>query len=139
MLYPFFSLWSTPQTRLLASVFLWVAMAFAALYSLMLLTALVGVWRSVGRKEKMVEKLQESAQISYRRSMARFKFLLLILVVTATLTMATFIPTEIHEYGLETKSGALSVYSGLLTGSYALWNVYTIIVLVVHVQGSGGE
>ena len=32
----------------------------------MLLTALVGVWRSVGRKEKMVEKLQESAQISYR-------------------------------------------------------------------------
>ena len=43
--------------------------------------------------------------------MARFKFLLLILVVTATLTIATFIPTEIHEYGLETKSGALSVYS----------------------------
>ena len=41
-------------------------MAFAALYSLMLLTALIGVWRSVGRKEKMVEKLQESAQVSYR-------------------------------------------------------------------------
>ena len=28
---------------------------------------------------------------------------------------------------------------GLLTGSYALWNVYAIIVLVVHVQGAGGE
>ena len=28
---------------------------------------------------------------------------------------------------------------GLLTGSYALWNVYAIIVLTVHVQGAGGE
>lgn len=43
--------------------------------------------------------------------MVRFKFLLAVLVVTATVTIATFIPTEIHEYGLETKGGALSVYS----------------------------
>ena len=28
---------------------------------------------------------------------------------------------------------------GLLTGSYALWNVYAMIVLAVHVQGAGGE
>ena len=48
------------------SVFLWIAVAIAGLYSLMLLSALVGVWRNVGKKEKMVEKLQESAQISYR-------------------------------------------------------------------------
>lgn len=48
------------------SVFLWIAVVIAALYSLMLLSALVGVWRSVSKKEKMVEKLQESAQISYR-------------------------------------------------------------------------
>ena len=45
---------------------MWTAVVIAALYSLMLLLALVGVWRSVSKKEKMVEKLQESAQISYR-------------------------------------------------------------------------
>lgn len=53
--------------------------------------------------------------------MARFKFLLVVLVVTATITIATFIPTEIHEYGLETKSGALSIYSEfLLSGSWSI-------------------
>ena len=52
--------------------------------------------------------------------MARFKFLLVILVVTATITIATFIPTEIHEYGLETQSGALSIYSEFfLSGSWS--------------------
>ena len=32
-----------------------------------------------------------------------------------------------------------SLSGGLLTGSYALWNVYAMIVLAVHVQGAGGE
>ena len=32
-----------------------------------------------------------------------------------------------------------SFTGGLLTGSYALWNVYAMIVLAVHVQGAGGE
>ena len=57
------------------------------------------------------------------------------LTITAAVTLSTFIPTEIHDFGMEASAATMSVYSGILTGSYALWNVYTVIVLVEHIIG----
>jgi hypothetical protein len=136
VVYPFFSMWESPKTAMVANTFLWVAIGFAALYGLMLLFAVVHVWWSVARKEKVVETLSETAKAEYRKSMSRFKFLLFLLVVTSVLTIATYMPTELHEYGLEASPVTYSVYSGLLTGSYALWNVYTIIVLIISTLGA---
>ena len=116
-------------------MFLAISITAAALYSVMLLVRLVSVWLSVPEKEKVLEGMAEMPKAAYRRSMSQFKFLLTMLTITAAVTLSTFIPTEIHDFGMEASAATMSVYSGILTGSYALWNVYTVIVLVEHIIG----
>ena len=53
--------------------------------------------------------------------MSQFKFLLTMLTITAAVTLSTFIPTEIHDFGMEASAATMSVYSEL---EYPIGSMY---------------
>ncbi|VDO99140.1 unnamed protein product [Soboliphyme baturini] len=91
---PFFSIWSTTLGSNLAYTFIVLAAISACVYFAFLLYMIIRVARTINRKRSSLEIMKPSRRLRVQSIIYRFKFLMLLTLVAAALTVSAFIFTQ---------------------------------------------
>nr|MBE5727743.1 wntless [Cucujiformia] len=94
---PFFTIWATPVGANLALAFVVLAGLAAALYLAFLVRAVWRAFRSVGAKRSALPSMSRARRLHYEGVIYRFNFLMLATVVCATVTIISFVLTQVSE------------------------------------------
>ncbi|XP_067679551.1 protein wntless homolog isoform X1 [Haliotis asinina] len=131
---PFFSIWTTKVGTNLALTFIILAGMSACLYFIFLCYMIFKVFRNISAKKLSLPHMSSVRRKFYMGLIYRFKFLMLITLLCAALTVIFFIISQVSEgswkWGDENIS--LEYTSAFLTGVYGMWNVYVIGLLCMY-------
>ncbi|XP_005098548.1 protein wntless homolog [Aplysia californica] len=131
---PFFSIWSSEVGAIAALGFIIVAGISACLYFVFLCYLVFRVFRNISSKRTSLMQMSSVRRKYYSGLIYRFKFLMLVTLLCAALTVISFIIGQVSEgqwkWGDEDLS--LEYTSAFLTGTYGMWNVYVISLLCLY-------
>lgn len=114
----------------LAMALLVLASIAGCVYFLLLLFMVIKVFRVISVKQRTVPRYGKKLGTVVRR----FKFLMILTVGTAGLSVASYILSQSYDGHLDigTESHGIEVNSAFFTGVYGLWNIYLFLVLSVY-------
>lgn len=131
---PFFSMWSSETGSKLALAFIILAAIAATCYFLFLCVMIFRVFRNISAKRSSLPSMSVMRKKYYMGLIFRFKFLMLLTLFCAALTVAAFIISQLSEgrwkWGDENLK--LEYSSAFFTGVYGLWNVYIFGLLSLY-------
>ncbi|KAK0059222.1 protein wntless [Biomphalaria pfeifferi] len=128
---PFFSIWSSEIGGAAAFGFIITAGIAACIYFLFLCYLVFRVFRNISLKRTSLLHMSTLRRKYYSGLIFRFKFLMIVTLLCAALTVIFFIIGQLSEG--QWKWGDIDVSleytSAFLTGVYGMWNVYVIAIL----------
>ncbi|GFR64492.1 protein wntless [Elysia marginata] len=131
---PFFSIWSSEVGSIAAFTFIIVASVAACVYFLFLCYLVFKVFRNISTKRTSLLHMSTFRRKYYSGLIFRFKFLMIVTLLCAALTVIFFILGQVSEG--EWKWGdediTLEYTSAFLTGVYGMWNVYVMALLALY-------
>ncbi|XP_052101149.1 protein wntless homolog [Mytilus californianus] len=131
---PFYSIWSSEIGSKLALAFIILAAVAATAYFLFLCVMIYRVFRNISAKKSTLPSMSHMRKKYYMGLIFRFKFLMLLTLFCAALTVIFFIISQLSEgqwkWGDENLK--LEYSSAFFTGVYGLWNVYIFGLLSLY-------
>ncbi|KAM8930398.1 protein wntless homolog isoform 2-T2 [Pelodytes ibericus] len=129
---PFYSIWTTDVGAELAMAFIIVAGICACLYFLFLCFMVYQVFRNISGKQSSLPALSKARRLHYQGLIFRFKFLMIITLACAALTVIFFITTQISEGNWKWGEVTIELNSAFFTGVYGMWNLYVFALMFLY-------
>eukprot|EP00064_Thunnus_orientalis_P003615 superscaffoldBa00000302_g3625 len=88
--------------------------------------------RNIGGKIQQLPAMPEARKLHYKGIIFRFKFLMLVTLACAAMTVIFFILTQVSEGHWHWGDYTLQVHSAFLTGIYGMWNLYVFTIIFLY-------
>ncbi|XP_059174056.1 protein wntless homolog B-like isoform X2 [Physella acuta] len=131
---PFYSIWSSEAGGTAAFGFIITAGVAACLYFIFLCYLVFKVFRNISAKRNSLLHMSTLRRQYYSGRIFRFKFLMVVTLLCAALTVIFFIIGQLSEgqWKWADVDVSLEYTSAFLTGVYGMWNVYVIALLCLY-------
>ncbi|XP_004570621.1 protein wntless homolog isoform X1 [Maylandia zebra] len=129
---PFYSIWASDIGTELAMAFIIVAGICACLYFLFLCFMVFQVFRNISGKRMSLPAMSKARQLHYEGLIFRFKFLMLVTLACAALTVIFFIISQVNEGHWHWGEHTVQVNSAFFTGIYGMWNLYVFAIMFLY-------
>ncbi|MBN3284552.1 WLS protein, partial [Polyodon spathula] len=132
---PFYSIWASDVGTELANLqmaFIIVAGICACLYFLFLCFMVFQVFRNINGKRTALPAMSKARRLHYEGLIFRFKFLMLITLACAALTIIFFIISQVNEGHWHWGGYTVQVNSAFFTGIYGMWNLYVFAIMFLY-------
>ncbi|XP_075615244.1 protein wntless homolog isoform X2 [Balearica regulorum gibbericeps] len=129
---PFYSIWTTEVGTELAMAFIIVAGICLCLYFLFLCFMVFQVFRNIGGKQSSLPAMSKARRLHYEGLIFRFKFLMLITLACAAMTVIFFIVSQVTEGHWKWGDITIQVNSAFFTGIYGMWNLYVFALMFLY-------
>ncbi|XP_039458144.1 protein wntless homolog isoform X1 [Oreochromis aureus] len=129
---PFYSIWASDIGTELAMAFIIVAGICACLYFLFLCFMVFQVFRNISGKRMSLPAMTKARQLHYEGLIFRFKFLMLVTLACAALTVIFFIISQVNEGHWHWGEHTVQVNSAFFTGIYGMWNLYVFAIMFLY-------
>ncbi|OCT84803.1 hypothetical protein XELAEV_18022960mg [Xenopus laevis] len=129
---PFYSIWTTDVGAEIAMAFIIVAGICACLYFLFLCFMVYQVFRNISGKRSNLPAMSKARRLHYEGLIFRFKFLMIITLACAALTVVFFITTQITEGNWKLGDLSIELNSAFFTGIYGMWNLYVFALMFLY-------
>ncbi|XP_053325727.1 protein wntless homolog [Spea bombifrons] len=129
---PFYSIWATDVGAELAMAFIIVAGICACLYFLFLCFMVYQVFRNIGGKQTSLPAMSKARRLHYQGLIFRFKFLMIVTLACAALTVVFFITTQVSDGNLKWGEYSVELNSAFFTGVYGMWNLYVFALMFLY-------
>nr|XP_055058599.1 LOW QUALITY PROTEIN: protein wntless homolog [Misgurnus anguillicaudatus] len=129
---PFFSIWASDVGTELAMAFIVVAGICACLYFLLLCFMVYQVFRNVSGKRSSLPAMTKARRLHYEGLIFRFKFLMLVTLACAAMTVIFFIISQVNEGHWQWGGHTVQVNSAFFTGIYGMWNLYVFALMFLY-------
>ncbi|XP_029285876.1 protein wntless homolog isoform X2 [Cottoperca gobio] len=88
--------------------------------------------RNIGGKIQQLPAMPKARRLRYKGIIFRFKFLMLVTLACAAMTVIFFILNQVSEGHWHLGDYTLQVHSAFLTGIYGMWNLYVFTILFLY-------
>nr|XP_031539332.1 protein wntless homolog isoform X3 [Vicugna pacos] len=129
---PFYSIWTTDVGTELAMAFIIVAGICLCLYFLFLCFMVFQVFRNISGKQSTLPAMSKVRRLHYEGLIFRFKFLMLITLACAAMTVIFFIVSQVTEGHWKWGGVTVQVNSAFFTGIYGMWNLYVFALMFLY-------
>ncbi|XP_019936137.1 protein wntless homolog isoform X2 [Paralichthys olivaceus] len=129
---PFYSVWASDIGTKISFTFIIVAGLSVSLYFLSLCHMVHCVFRNIGGKVQRLPAMPETRRLCYKGIIFRFKFLMLVTLACAAMTIIFFILNQVSEGHWHWGDYTLQVHSAFLTGIYGMWNLYVFTIIFLY-------
>ncbi|XDV27033.1 hypothetical protein PO909_030631 [Leuciscus waleckii] len=138
---PFYSIWASDVGTELAMAFIIVAGICACLYFLFLCFMVFQVFRNVSGKRSSLPAMTKARRLHYEHHyfslqcqglIFRFKFLMLVTLACAAMTVIFFIISQVNEGHWHWGGYTVQVNSAFFTGIYGMWNLYVFALMFLY-------
>ncbi|NWY74968.1 WLS protein, partial [Erithacus rubecula] len=129
---PFYSIWTTEVGTELAMAFIIVAGICLCLYFLFLCFMVFQVFRNISGKQSSLPAMSKARRLHYEGLIFRFKFLMLITLACAAMTVIFFIVSQVTEGHWKWGDITIQVNSAFFTGIYGMWNLYVFALMFLY-------
>ncbi|CAL8324867.1 unnamed protein product [Arctogadus glacialis] len=129
---PFYSIWASDVGTELAMAFIIVAGICACLYFLFLCFMVFQVFRNISGKRSSLPAMTKARRLHYEGLIFRFKFLMLVTLFCAAMTVIFFIISQVMEGHWQWGSQKLELNSAFFTGIYGMWNLYVFAIMFLY-------
>ncbi|KAJ6662631.1 hypothetical protein lerEdw1_011768 [Lerista edwardsae] len=129
---PFYSIWATDVGTELAMAFIIVAGICLCLYFLFLCFMVFQVFRNISGKQSAIPAMTKSRRLHYEGLIFRFKFLMLITLACAAMTVIFFIVSQVTEGQWKWGGYTVQLNSAFFTGIYGMWNLYVFALMFLY-------
>ncbi|XP_006011675.1 protein wntless homolog isoform X1 [Latimeria chalumnae] len=129
---PFYSIWATDVGTELAMAFIIVAGICACLYFLFLCFMVYQVFKNISGKRSSLPAMSKARRLHYEGLIFRFKFLMLITLACAAMTVIFFIISQVNEGHWKWGEYTVQVNSAFFTGVYGMWNLYVFAIMFLY-------
>uniref|UniRef100_A0A452TLT6 Wnt ligand secretion mediator n=1 Tax=Ursus maritimus TaxID=29073 RepID=A0A452TLT6_URSMA len=129
---PFYSIWTTDVGTELAMAFIIVAGICLCLYFLFLCFMVFQVFRNISGKQSSLPAMSKVRRLHYEGLIFRFKFLMLITLACAAMTVIFFIVSQVTEGHWKWGGVTVQVNSAFFTGIYGMWNLYVFALMFLY-------
>uniref|UniRef100_A0A8B9SFR0 Wnt ligand secretion mediator n=1 Tax=Anas platyrhynchos TaxID=8839 RepID=A0A8B9SFR0_ANAPL len=129
---PFYSIWTTEVGTELAMAFIIVAGICLCLYFLFLCFMVFQVFRNINGKQSSLPAMSKVRCLHYEGLIFRFKFLMLITLACAAMTVIFFIVSQVTEGHWKWGDITIQVNSAFFTGIYGMWNLYVFALMFLY-------
>ncbi|XP_039998776.1 protein wntless homolog isoform X2 [Xiphias gladius] len=139
---PFYSIWASDIGTELAMAFIIVAGICACLYFLFLCFMVFQVFRNISGKRTSLPAMSKARRLHYEGLIFRFKFLMLVTLTCAAMTVIFFIISQVNEGHWHWGEHTVQVNSAFFTGIYGMWNLYVFAIMFLYAPSHkryGGE
>ncbi|XP_010731648.1 protein wntless homolog isoform X2 [Larimichthys crocea] len=129
---PFYSIWASDVGTELAMAFIIVAGICACLYFLFLCFMVFQVFRNISGKRTSLPAMSKARRLHYEGLIFRFKFLMLVTLTCAAMTVIFFIISQVNEGHWHWGEHTVQVNSAFFTGIYGMWNLYVFAIMFLY-------
>uniref|UniRef100_A0A3Q1HZB3 Wnt ligand secretion mediator n=1 Tax=Anabas testudineus TaxID=64144 RepID=A0A3Q1HZB3_ANATE len=129
---PLHSVWASDIGTKVSITFIILAGISMCLYFLSLCHMVRCVFRNIGGKIQRLPAMPEARRLRYRGIIFRFRFLMLVTLACAAMTVIFFIINQVSESPWHWGEYNLQVYSAFLTGTYGMWNLYVFTIIFLY-------
>uniref|UniRef100_A0A3Q0S673 Wnt ligand secretion mediator n=1 Tax=Amphilophus citrinellus TaxID=61819 RepID=A0A3Q0S673_AMPCI len=129
---PFYSVWASDSRSKPHISFITVAGISVCLYFLSLCRMVCCVLRTIGGKMQQLPAMPEARRLRYKGIIFRFRFLMLVTLTCAAVTVIFFILNQVSEGHWHWGDFTLQVHSAFLTGIYGMWNLYVFTIIFLY-------
>ncbi|KAF3699149.1 Protein wntless -like protein Integral membrane protein GPR177 Precursor [Channa argus] len=129
---PFYSIWASEVGTELAMAFIIVAGICACLYFLFLCFMVFQVFRNISGKRTSLPAMSKARRLHYEGLIFRFKFLMLVTLACAAMTVIFFIISQVNEGHWQWGEHTVQVNSAFFTGVYGMWNLYVFAIMFLY-------
>ncbi|MBN3298621.1 WLS protein, partial [Amia calva] len=129
---PFYSIWASDVGTELAMAFIIVAGICACLYFLFLCFMVFQVFRNISGKRSCLPAMSKARRLHYEGLIFRFKFLMLVTLACAAMTVIFFIISQVNEGHWHWGNYTVQVNSAFFTGIYGMWNLYVFAIMFLY-------
>ncbi|XP_068564023.1 protein wntless homolog [Cebidichthys violaceus] len=129
---PFYSVWASEIGMKLASTFIIMAGVSVCLYFLSLCGMVRCVFRKIGGKMQQLPAMPKARRLRYKGIIFRFKFLMLVTLACAAVTVVFFMLNQVSEGHWRWGDYTFQVHSAFLTGIYGMWNLYVFTIIFLY-------
>nr|XP_046247772.1 protein wntless homolog [Scatophagus argus] len=129
---PFYSVWASETGMKVAITFITVAGMSVCLYFFSLCGMVCCVFRDISGKIKQLPAMPEARRLRYKGIIFRFKFLMMVTLTCAALTIIFFILNQVNEGQWHCGDYTVQVHSAFLTGIYGMWNLYVFTIIFLY-------
>ncbi|CAD5215053.1 unnamed protein product [Bursaphelenchus xylophilus] len=133
---PFHSIWASEFGSALATLTIYLAGLSALFYFGFLTFKMSKAWRAIQNKRAELYRLKELNRLKVQGVIYRFKFLFLLTLACAGLTILSYVMKhygEMQLHGDEHEQSWLSrPTSAFFTGTFGMWNIYVLILLAMY-------
>ncbi|XP_061099643.1 protein wntless homolog isoform X2 [Conger conger] len=134
---PFYSIWASDvgtelAVSFLPMAFIIVAGICACLYFLFLCFMVFQVFRNISGKRTSLPAMSKARRLHYEGLIFRFKFLMLVTLACAAMTVIFFIISQVNEGHWHWGDYTLQVNSAFFTGIYGMWNLYVFAIMFLY-------
>ncbi|XP_043988969.1 protein wntless homolog isoform X2 [Gambusia affinis] len=129
---PFYSIWASDVGTELAMSFIIVAGICACLYFLFLCFMVFQVFRNISGKRTSLPAMTKARRLHYEGLIFRFKFLMLVTLTCAAMTIIFFIISQVNEGHWHFGDHTVQVNSAFFTGIYGMWNLYVFAIMFLY-------
>ncbi|KAM7400950.1 hypothetical protein PAMA_005240 [Pampus argenteus] len=129
---PFYSIWASDVGTELAMAFIIVAGICACLYFLFLCFMVFQVFRNISGKRTSLPAMSKARRLHYEGLIFRFKFLMLVTLACAAMTVIFFIISQVNEGHWHWGEHTVEVNSAFFTGIYGMWNLYVFAIMFLY-------
>ncbi|XP_066511495.1 protein wntless homolog isoform X4 [Hoplias malabaricus] len=129
---PFYSIWASDIWSKLAMAFIIVAGICACLYFLFLCFMVFQVFRNISGKRSSLPAMTKARCLHYEGLIFRFKFLMLVTLACAAMTVIFFIISQVNKSHWHWGDHTVQVNSAFFTGIYGMWNLYVFALMFLY-------
>ncbi|TKC48981.1 hypothetical protein EI555_004190, partial [Monodon monoceros] len=112
--------------------FIIVAGICLCLYFLFLCFMVFQVFRNISGKQSSLSAMSKVRRLHYEGLIFRFKFLMLITLACAAMTVIFFIVSQVTEGHWKWGGVTVQVNSAFFTGIYGMWNLYVFALMFLY-------
>ncbi|XP_071343377.1 protein wntless homolog [Trachinotus anak] len=125
-------MWASEVGTKVSITFIIVAGISVCLYFLSLCGMVRCVFRNISGKIQQLPAMRENRRLHYKGIIFRFKFLMLVTLACAAMTVTFFILNQVSEGHWHWGDYTLQVHSAFLTGIYGMWNLYVFTIIFLY-------
>uniref|UniRef100_A0A1A8PDG7 Wntless homolog n=1 Tax=Nothobranchius rachovii TaxID=451742 RepID=A0A1A8PDG7_9TELE len=129
---PFYSIWASDVGTELALSFIILAGICACLYFLFLCFMVFQVFRNISGKRTSLPAMSKARRLHYEGLIFRFKFLMLLTLFCAAMTVIFFIISQVNQGHWHWGGHTVQVNSAFFTGIYGMWNLYVFAIMFLY-------
>ncbi|CAD5210235.1 unnamed protein product [Bursaphelenchus okinawaensis] len=133
---PFHSIWASEFGSSMATLTVYLAAFSAAFYFVFLSYKMSKAWRAIQNKKAELYRLKELNRLKVQGVIYRFKFLFLLTLACAGLTILSYVVKHYGEAQLHgddhDESWLSRPASAFFTGTFGMWNIYVLILLAMY-------